>query len=296
MIIYVLVKGAPLTKAEFDGNFHDVDDRITSLESGGPEARSIDEITAVGNSLIILYNDSTEDTVPFPVIALHGRGDWAASTAYSVNDTITANGVVYVVQVAHTSALTFDAGATDGEAHDLYGELFNIPELTLPPGGAEGYVLTQIGVGLEKQWANAGVPNDGADGWVLTKVGPDPYDKEWRPPAAKAEEIATTTFEAGLNSANKYYRCTNASGCTITIPSDDEVAWPTDFEFTVRQSNNLSVLIVGGSTSDLDVIVNEPRPGYDTETPYEGATVTIKRVGDNEWDYIGPGTLLVESA
>ncbi len=288
MIVYRLVKGSPLTIAEFDGNFHDVDDRITSIEDNPPEARSIEDIIAIGSSLLIQYNDSTEDgPFPLPVLALRGRGDWAPSTSYLINDAVQANGIVYVVQYVHTSDLTFDAGKNDGEGHDAYGPLFSLPELVLPPGGGDGFVLSKNSTAdFDMQWQARGIPDGGTAGYVLTKLSNDDLDVDWVNPieVAATEEISSTTFEVDLNSANKYYRCTNASGCTITIPSDDEVAWPTDLEFTVRQSNNLSVLIVGGSTSDLDVIVNQPRPGYDTETPYEGAVVTIKRVGATEWD------------
>ena len=48
------------------------------------------------------------------------RVDWTPSTNYLINDAVTANGVVYVVQYVHTSDPTFDAGKNDGDDQHRY--------------------------------------------------------------------------------------------------------------------------------------------------------------------------------
>ncbi len=290
MIVYRLVKGAPLTIAEFDGNFHDVDDRVAALESGGPEARSIDEITAVGSTLVILYTDSTEDSVPIPAISLRGRGDWAPSTAYLVNDAVTANGTVYVIPFAHTSALTFDAGANDGNGHDFYAPLCDLPELSLPPGGGTGYVLAKVSdADFDFQWINSALPVGGATGQFLRKVSSDDYDVEWTGSASSTSlEITTSTLTLTSLHVDHYLRCTHVDGCVVTVPPDDDSAIDIDAEIHFRQASDGPIVFVGGSNSDFDVTINPPRAGFSLETPWHGATATLKHVDDNEYDLIGP--------
>ncbi len=300
MIIYVLVKGAPLTKAEFDGNFHDVDDRITAIEDNPAEARSIDEITSVGNNFVILYTDSTEDVVPIPVIALRGRGDWAPSTSYLVNDAVTANGIVYVVQYAHTSDLTFDAGKNDGNGHDAYGPLFSLPELELPPGGGDGYVLCKASNSdFDMEWQARGVPNGGTTGEVLTKLSSDDLDVDWADPGAVGVPSVVTETSASLIIddevyQNKYIRCTNAAGCTVIFRADDVVDFDVGTEIHFRQCSGNPVVFIEGTASDSDgeVFFNLPA-GFDAATAVEGAVVTCKKVDAGQWDIFG---LLAETS
>jgi hypothetical protein len=285
MLVYRAVKGSPLTIAEFDGNFHDVDDRITTIEDNPAEARSIDEITAVGNTLVILYTDSTEDTVTLPAVSLRGRGDWLPSTAYLVNDTVQANGVVYVVPTSHTSALTFDPGANDGNGHDFYSPLFDIPELTLPVGGADGYVLTQVGSDLENQWTNAGIPTGGDAGQVLTKLSDDDRDTDWRSPRTlvpASSTISDIVFTPDIDDANGFFRCINVAGCAVSIVAG---VFDLDTELIFRQCNTGPISLLGDVTFDgID--------GFAIATDTRGAILHCKLVEidsnlDETWDVWG---------
>ncbi len=291
MIVYVLVKGAPLTKAEFDGNFHDVDGRITAIEDNPPEARSIEDIIAVGNSLIIQYNDSTEDgPFPLPTTILRGRGDWAPSTIYLAADTVQHAGVVYVVPTAHTSALTFDPGANDGDGHDFYSPLFDLPALTIPVGGGEGYVLSKASdTDYDMQWQNRGMPAGGSTGEVLTKVSGDDFDTDW----GTASFVPTVVTVPGssftpstLSNAQCYYRCTNAAGCTVTIPSDFILPFPIGTEMHFRQCGPGSVVIQGQDDTDGDVFV-DAGTDFDTVTDGSGSVITVKKIGTDLWDVFG---------
>ncbi len=294
MIVYVLVKGAPLTKAEFDGNFHDLDDRVTNIEDNPPEARSIEDIIAVGNSLIVQYNDSTEDgPFPLPTVTLRGRGDWAPFTVYLANDAVQHAGVVYVVPTAHTSAATFDPGANDGEGHDFYSPLFDLPALSLPVGGGTGYVLAKVsGTDFDFQWVNSAVRAGGDIGDVLTKSSSADYDYDWQnagslTSAAVTDNPLTTLQITDENFANKYLRCTNDAGCTITIMADDiGLTFPTSTEIHFRQCGAGAVTLQGESNSEGDVILNTIS-GYLTQTAVLGAVITAKKVSTNEWDVWG---------
>jgi hypothetical protein len=111
-IVYRLVKGSPLTFAEEDGNFSNLDGRVATLETAHA-ANPIDAITVSGNQLTFHYTTAAgggSDTVTFPTAQWHGRGPWLPSTSYAVNDLVTNANNLYLVQVAHTSQTTFDAG------------------------------------------------------------------------------------------------------------------------------------------------------------------------------------------
>jgi hypothetical protein len=226
-------KGAALTAAEFDGNFYDVDQRVTDLENNPPVANSISSITKSGSTFTVWLQDGTA-LGPFnlPVATFSFRGEWAASEAYFENDWFTYERAgLYRVAADHVSASAFDAGAGD-TAQDYY------------------QLLLELFSG------------------------------------SQVKEVATTTYDPVLLDANRYLRCTNASGCAVLIPTNANVAFPIGTELHFRQTTSGAVVIDG----DTGVTINPSRPDYDTATPWLGASATIKKVDDNEWDYIGPGT------
>jgi hypothetical protein len=285
-------KGSPLTIEELDGNFVDLDGRVVVLEEGQETYRSIDEITQSGNSLTVVYTDSTTDgPFTFEVLITY-RGDWVASTAYAQNDLVRANGVIYLVSVSHVSALTFDPGATSGSDGDIYIPFLEIPELQIPVGGAEGYVLAKASAtDYDFEWQNRGIPDGGDLGDVLTKVSGDDLDVEWAPPTFVpiTETIATTTYAPVLADANRFFRCTNSSGCVITIPHSSSEGWVVDTELVFRQCLFGPVELTGAAAVQLNGI-----EGYDTVTTLRGAIIHAKLVvvgdtstDDDEWDVWG---------
>jgi hypothetical protein len=284
-------KGAPLTITELDGNFTDLDGRVQGLENTASTARSIDEITQSGNSLFIQYNDSTQDG-PFTFdVRIEYRGDWAASTVYAVNDLVKSNGVIYIVAIAHTSGLTFDAGANNGSGGDYYIPFLEMPELQIPVGGDAGYVLAKASSDdNDVQWQARGLPDGGAAGYVLQKASSDDLDVEWAAAsdAPGVTNISAATWTLALSDANTYMRFTSASGCIVTIPVYADVAFPVGTEVHLRQAGAGSIQLAVGAESAADITINPQRAGYGTYTTWQGATLTIKKVGTNEWDVIGP--------
>jgi hypothetical protein len=118
-IVYRLVKGSPLTFAEEDGNFSDLDGRLATVE-GARAANPIDSITISGNQLTFHYTTAAgggSDTVTFPTAQWNGRGEWAPGVSYAINDLVTESGNLYLVKVAHTSATSFDPGEQIGGQH-----------------------------------------------------------------------------------------------------------------------------------------------------------------------------------
>jgi hypothetical protein len=111
-ITYRLTKGSPLTFAEEDGNFSDLDGRVHSLETGA-FANPIDAITVSGNQMTFHYTTSSgggSDTVTIPTAQWNGRGNWAPSTNYAVNDLVLESSKLYLVKIAHASDASFDPG------------------------------------------------------------------------------------------------------------------------------------------------------------------------------------------
>ncbi len=284
-------KGAPLTISELDANFTDLDDRVIDLEAIQSTARSIEEITQLGNSLVIQYNDSTQDG-PFTfTVQITYRGDWTASTVYAVNDLVKANGVIYIVAIAHTSDTTFDPGANNGSGSDYYVTFLDLPELQIPVGGGTGYVLGKASAtDYDTEWVNSAVPSGGDTGYILAKATGDDFDTEWvSVPSTAVLTITAATFDANAAAyANVYFRCTNTSGCHVTIPSHATQPFATGTEMHFRQCTLGGFVSIHSEVdSSGDVVTINGIEGYDNETSLNGAVITIKKVSTNTWDLFG---------
>lgn len=131
------VVGRPLSSDEADGNIHNLDDRITDIETGPNTAISIDYIAQAGGDqfYITLTNHDIQGPFTIPTSNWNDRGAWLASFAYAAFDIVVNGNSVYLVNVAHTSGLTFDPGATDGDAHNLYSKLITALQ---GPQGSQG--------------------------------------------------------------------------------------------------------------------------------------------------------------
>lgn len=263
-LTYRSVKGSPLTSAEGDGNVHNLDDRVTDLETNPPEAVSIADVTASGDQLTFLMTDSTtRGPVTIDVSSFNPRGTWATNTLYSELDFFFApDGQSYVVRFNHTSdPSTFDPGANDGLGHDYYELFFAIPAMAIPVGGGPGDVLAK---------------NSATD-----------FDLIWLPSQVQPiGTIADITFAPSLGDANTYWRCTHSLGCTITIPFDVNVGFAIGTELHFRQCQVSALIISGDSDSTGDVIINSIS-GFETATDTQGAVVTLKKIGADEWDIWG---------
>lgn len=100
---------------------------------------------------------------------------------------------------------------------------------------------------------------------------------------ARRQTIATATFDPALIDSQSYNRCTNASGCVVTIPDDGTVDFPIDSELHFRQCDDDAVSFVGESTG---VTINYP-DDQNPQTAIRGAVCTIKKIAANEWDLFG---------
>jgi hypothetical protein len=215
-----------LTATEGDGNIDDLNGRLTTVE-GGIASGGIASFTISGTILTLTFTDTSVMSVDIAganayVMGNHVKGVWQAGIAYVVNDIFYYQGSLYCVIYDHTSAGSFDEGATSG-GHDVYK------------------LIVRYGQG------------------VLT--------------------LSASSVTPDASYANKYVRCTNAAGCTITL--NPNVFGPADF-ITFRQCG------AGGLTFDwpTSVMVNGV-DGYDPTTSKPGAVVNVFAVGAAEYDLFG---------
>jgi len=123
MIVYVTSgawgagTGAPISAAQVDGNFYDVDRRIANLNTALDEGKQIESISSSPNSMTILFTDGTTQAIPLPIATLTYVGQWLNSAPYSRGQLISVPGVgMFQVLVDHTtppSPAAFDPNATD---------------------------------------------------------------------------------------------------------------------------------------------------------------------------------------
>jgi len=118
-LVYRTEKGAPLTPSEVDGNFHDLDDRVGTIEDNPVEPIAPVSISMTGNSFTMgLSNGETLGPITFTIPMPLWRGNWAPDTNYKEMDFfIPPDGGMGAVMWPHISAATFDWAAvnTDGE-------------------------------------------------------------------------------------------------------------------------------------------------------------------------------------
>ena len=137
-------QGFNLTAAQVDINFWDLVQRMLAQEARPDAAAGIDHFEIVGiNMFVHMTDDTVLGPYELPVATFNDRGVWTPSTVYSVMDTFSIVGGLYVVTFDHTSALTFDAGANDGSGHDYYQLMIQTPGSSLPTGGAVGSLLVK---------------------------------------------------------------------------------------------------------------------------------------------------------
>jgi len=125
-------KGANLTAAEVDGNFDDLDTRVTSIEDNPPVAISpVDFEITNGNQLYVHMSDySVLGPYTLPSGAWDYKGDWASGYTYAPNDIVTVpNYGTYLIIFEHVSAGIFDPFANDGAGHDYYRQMLSTPRV-----------------------------------------------------------------------------------------------------------------------------------------------------------------------
>jgi len=116
--------GSPISAAQVDGNFWDVDQRIVDLTSDLAEGKRIESVTYTSNSMTFHFTDGTSQVIMLPVASLTYVGEWLNSTPYASGNLVSVKSLgMYQVLQNHTTPPTptpFDADAVDGSGNPLY--------------------------------------------------------------------------------------------------------------------------------------------------------------------------------
>jgi hypothetical protein len=116
--------GTPNSAAQVDGNFHDVDQRIVSLNADLAEGKRIDSVTYTDTSMTFHFTDGTTQTIPLPIAVVSYVGQWTNSTPYTRGQMVSVRALgMFQVLVSHTTPAlpaAFDPNATDGSGNPLY--------------------------------------------------------------------------------------------------------------------------------------------------------------------------------
>lgn len=102
------------------------------------------------------------------------------------------------------------------------------------------------------------------------------------PQRATVETVSASTQTPAIGTDGRYFICTNASGCAVTIPTNAAQAFPIGTMLTYQQNDNDSVTF----TPDGGVTLRVP-PTYTAETAEQYAVAQIVKVGTNEWVIYG---------
>jgi hypothetical protein len=211
-------QGFNLTAAQVDINFWDLVQRMIAQEARPDPSAGIDHFEIVGINMFVHMTDATVlGPYELPVATFRDRGEWTPETVYSVMDTFTINGGLYVVTFDHTSELTFDAGANDGAGHDYYQLMIQTPGSAMPAGGAVGMLLKKT------------TTTDYAVGWGYTTadvVGFTPAEDSTLTSDTVAEALEELAGAGGGGDAVDVTYDPTASGLTATDvqAAIDEVA------------------------------------------------------------------------
>jgi hypothetical protein len=104
----------------------------------------------------------------------------------------------------------------------------------------------------------------------------------WVPVRASIEIVATTTHVPAVGTDGRWFRCTNASGCAVTIPTDAAQPFPVGTMLTYEQNATVVVTFAGAGGVTLQ------RPAaYAARTAERYAVVQVCKVGANEWVLYG---------
>jgi hypothetical protein len=272
-----------------DGNFYDLLTRTEDIESGG--VFSCESVDYTGASITFNWSDDTSSG-PFmlPVATFRAVGEWLNSMPLSYLDVFTVTGTgTFLTLVDHTTPAfpaPFDPAAVSddtageplylmiGESVDVSGFMNYRGNFVAGTSYFVGDVISDVaGLFYVLTGHVADTTLDPTDTTSYRKLAP--------PPFAPVTTTATATYTISAGDAGKYLRFTG--GCVVTFP-DGLTAMPSGTEIHFRQAGTGPVIfdVTGGA------VLNPQRDGHSTATAWQGATVTAKYVGTDEWDLIGP--------
>lgn len=119
-IVYRLEKGSPLTVAEIDNNFRELEMGLRRLEEKAIEPLRGLRFRVEGVQMIIeIEGGDILQRIDLPVISFKHKGEWVAGDVYVANDIVTKAGGVFICSRSHS--------ATHWEADTAYWAVLMAP-------------------------------------------------------------------------------------------------------------------------------------------------------------------------
>jgi hypothetical protein len=310
---------ANLSAAQVDGNFYDLATRVQFMELNAPAPIQITSFNAIGNQLYINMSDgTTRGPLILPTVRWSFRGPWAPGVNYFFDDVVTApDGATYLVTFTHLSGPTFDPGANDGQGHDFYSLMLQVPSLTLPVGGGGGAVLTKnSSTNYDMVWRMPSAPPGGVAGQLLKKNSSQNGDVFWGnlnidemfdvqlfAPLSDGDYLRwSSTAGQWVNQARPMFNVLRQSSWSpvtgdegsfmvlingtadalVAIPNDSDENFPIGSELHIHQDGIGKVRIEG----DPGVTIRK-HASFSHFLLGQYATATVKKTGANEWRLFG---------
>jgi hypothetical protein len=104
----------------------------------------------------------------------------------------------------------------------------------------------------------------------------------WVPVRSSIETVSTTTHTPVVGTDGRWFRCTNASGCAVTIPTDAAQAHPVGTMLTYEQNAAVAVTFTAAGGVTLRVPAQ-----YVATTAERYGVVQVCKVATNEWVLYG---------
>lgn len=198
--------GAPLSAAQVDGNFYDVDQRIVALNADLAEGKRIESVTYTSASMTFHFTDGTSQVIPLPVATYVYAGVWANSTPYTTANLVTVNGRgLYQVLVNHTTPpapAPFDPAAEDGSGNPLYALWVPIGDTNYDaaifvPGSLQRVAGELLFAGIANRSMHLAAGN--AQAYAYLDIGTDIGTDIVLSIEKNRVEVGTITFAAGVD-------------------------------------------------------------------------------------------------
>lgn len=201
--------GGRLTSAQADNNSWLIKQAVEALQAS--TGKTIDSCSAVGNQLTITYTDATTDVITIPTATWTWRGEFA-EVSYAVNDLFSNAGTIYLVLIAHTGTLPFDAGLQSG-GNDVYQKILDFPAVP-------GYEISTDTFTPQLNHANSYIRCTNGNGCEIT-IDPGVSFPAWTEIHFRNASGGIITFDSATESVlNPQYGCENisgGSGSTLTL-------------------------------------------------------------------------------
>jgi hypothetical protein len=226
--------GSPISAAQVDGNFWDVDQRIVDLTADLAEGKRIESVTYTSNSMTFHFTDGTSQVIMLPIASLTYVGEWVNSTPYASGNLVSVKSLgMFQVLQNHTtppSPAPFDPAAVDGSGNPLYQMWFPLVDVNYDaaifvPGAIQrspGELFFQ-GIANRPMKLNSGNANAYARLETASSGGAANIIIAIR---KNATEIGTITFASSSNTG------------TFNIPAMTEFAAGDRYSLRVTQSDN----------------------------------------------------------